>query len=124
MFMAQSGTSLASLKNNHRALLVFAPSDQNPSFQQQMNILTAHTHEMQDRDLLALPMVTTTEQDQQQRDLRHRFHVPPERFMVILIGKDGSEKLRRDIPLTAEQLEQTIDAMPMRKDEIRQRSNP
>lgn len=122
--MAQTGPSLASLKNNHRALLVFAPSDQDQAFQQQRNILTAHAEEMHDLDLIALPMITTTGQDQQQTDLRHRFHVLPERFTVILIGKDGGEKLRRHIPLTAEQLEQTIDAMPMRKDEIRQRSNP
>lgn len=124
ILMEQSGPSLASLKYNRRALLVFAPSDQDRSFQQQRDILTAHTQEMQDLDLVALPMITTTGQDQQQTELRHRFHVLPEQFVVILVGKDGGEKLRRHSPLTAEQLEQTIDAMPMRKDEMRRRSNP
>ncbi len=119
--VAQSGPPLAALKDNHRVLLLFAASEQDKSYQQQVEILKTHTPEMQARDLLPLPMLAKAAQDSQQADLRHRFHVDPDKFTVILIGKDGSEKLRRHAPLTAEQLEKTIDAMPMRKDEMRQK---
>jgi len=37
--------------------------------------------------------------------------------MVVLIGKDGGEKLRSAQPITAERLFATIDAMPMRQSE-------
>ena len=43
-------------------------------------------------------------------------------FVVILIGKDGGEKLRSRHPLRVESLTKGIDAMPMRQDEMRSRS--
>ncbi len=42
-------------------------------------------------------------------------------FTVILIGKDGNEKLRTQNLLTADKLFALIDAMPMRKEEMRNR---
>lgn len=55
----------------------------------------------------------------EQQALRKRFHVAPEAFAVILVGKDGGEKLRSDRPVTWERLQSTIDAMPMRQQEMR-----
>ena len=40
-------------------------------------------------------------------------------FTFILVGKDGGEKLRSDTVVSAEQLFSIIDAMPMRKDEMK-----
>ena len=40
-------------------------------------------------------------------------------FIIILIGKDGGEKLRSDTVLSTAKLFSTIDAMPMRKEEMR-----
>ena len=50
---------------------------------------------------------------------RRKFHLAPEDFTVILIGKDGGEKLRSKDPVPFDHLRETIDAMPMRKDEMR-----
>ncbi len=119
--MTQPGPALASLKDNHRALLLFAASEQDPFYLQQRMTLAAHTSEMQDRDLVVISVLGKPEHDEQQTELRRRFHVRPGEFTLILVGKDGGEKLRRHTPLSAEQLEQTIDAMPMRRDEIRQK---
>lgn len=45
-------------------------------------------------------------------------------FTLILVGRDGGEKLRCTGVVSAEKLFGLIDAMPMRKDEIkRSRSN-
>ena len=38
-------------------------------------------------------------------------------FGVVLIGKDGGVKLRSGVPIAAGQLEEVIDAMPMRQSE-------
>ncbi|MEN0050651.1 MAG: DUF4174 domain-containing protein, partial [Bacteroidota bacterium] len=44
-------------------------------------------------------------------------------FTVILIGKDGGEKLRRKGKLlTRKALYQTIDVMPMRRAEMRRKN--
>jgi Glu-tRNA(Gln) amidotransferase subunit E-like FAD-binding protein len=50
--------------------------------------------------------------------MRHRFKVEPNDFLVILIGKDGQEKLDSRAPVTVDQLEKLIDSMPMRKREM------
>lgn len=50
--------------------------------------------------------------------LRARFGAP-DGLRVILVGKDGGVKLTQSMPLQATTLFGTIDAMPMRRDEIR-----
>lgn len=41
-------------------------------------------------------------------------------FSLILIGKDGTEKVRSNKPVEVEMIFRTIDAMPMRMREIRE----
>ena len=50
---------------------------------------------------------------------RQRFGLPDRGFQVVLIGKDGGVKLRRDEPLAPTDLWAVIDAMPMRMREMR-----
>ena len=135
--MGLAQQTLATLKDTHRVLLVFAPSDHDPRYLQQMQMLDHHGAEMQERDLVLLPVVTesgpqiTPEtlrvihgpglSDQEQLLARQRFHVAPEAFAAILLGKDGGEKLRVTVPLSIDRLNRTIDAMPMRRDEMKER---
>ncbi len=81
---------------------------------------------MRDRDIvpIALPynnpaptaaQLTPTEAE----TVRRRFGVQPGDFTVVLIGKDGGAKLRSRKPLSMEKLKETIDAMPMRQDEMK-----
>ena len=59
--------------------------------------------------------------DDAARELRERFDVGEEDFQVILVGKDGTEKLRKKGEvLEPERLFEVIDAMPMRKREMRE----
>ena len=51
-----------------------------------------------------------------------RFGPGTEPFLAVLVGKDGGAKLRAAKPITARELMTTIDAMPMRQDEMRQRA--
>ena len=41
-------------------------------------------------------------------------------FEILLVGKDGSVKLRRDEPVAAADITALIDTMPMRRQEMRQ----
>ena len=45
--------------------------------------------------------------------------LPADRFGVALVGKDGGVKLRRRHPISTDELFRIIDAMPMRREEMR-----
>ncbi len=51
--------------------------------------------------------------------LRDRFAADTDRYVAVLVGKDGFEKLRAGQPILNETLFATIDAMPMRRQEMR-----
>ena len=52
------------------------------------------------------------------------YDVEPGTHTAILIGKDGSEKLRWGKETDWENIKQTIDLMPMRQYEMEQRQSP
>ena len=58
------------------------------------------------------------------RELRQRYEVPEGETTLILVGKDGGEKLRTHDIADLEQVFVLIDTMPMRRNEMRQRNNP
>ncbi len=118
--------SLASLRDRARPLLIFAPTPSDPQLQIQLRRLYDHADDVSAREIvvIALPyespsptLATLTVEAAQ--SVRRRFHIAPTDFTVILIGKDGGEKLRSTEPLTIEKLIETIDAMPMRQQEMR-----
>jgi hypothetical protein len=45
--------------------------------------------------------------------------VKPNAFALVLIGKDGNVALRRNAVTPADTLASTIDAMPMRQEELK-----
>ncbi len=53
--------------------------------------------------------------------LRKKFSIMPGQHMVILIGKDGELKLRKQLPVELSEIFSVIDAMPMRQREMRER---
>jgi hypothetical protein len=120
---AQSGTTLKEKLNNYtwkkRVLLVIAPATDNEQLQQQQVILSKHQAGLQDRDMeiIYLPMDKALQEDK--TFLSQQFNIGPDDFYSILIGKDGTEKLRSTTPMETEKLFGTIDAMPMRRREMR-----
>lgn len=80
--------------------------------QQQIRLLDGEKEGIRERDILVMP-VENNERLQQQ------FNVPPGRFTVILVGKDGTEKYRTDSLLIPKALFAIVDAMPMRKAEMK-----
>lgn len=133
---APAQSPLTTLQDHHRVLLVFAPASSAPQFTKQQELLKNRASDLMDRDLIVIPVLTTwTTADSglrdenvpftsqaEQNNLRHRFNTNTQTFTVILLGKDGGEKLRSSTPVTMEKLAALIDSMPMRQQELRQRS--
>ena len=53
--------------------------------------------------------------------LRERLGLPADSFRAVLIGKDGGAKITAAAPIAPQRLFATIDAMPMRRTEMRER---
>lgn len=126
-----SPTELKDLRDRYRPLLLFAAKPDDPSLLVQMRQLKDSAPELASRDVvvIAIPFdnpsptaVSLTSADA--IATRRRFHVAPDDFTVILIGKDGGEKLRLKKPVSFDRLRETIDAMPMRKEEMRRQVRP
>ncbi|MEG8033267.1 DUF4174 domain-containing protein [Sphingomonas aurantiaca] len=108
--------TLAQMKWERRVLIVAAPSPQDPALAEQRRVLGSWTAKGEARDLTIVEVVG--DQVRGAGDtapaLRRKFRLPAG-FTAILIGKDGGEKLRSAEPFPTKLLEQTIDAMPMRR---------
>jgi len=88
-----------------RVLLISAPDLNHPSYREQAATLLPEWGGLIERDF----------------EIQTRFGA--ESFSVILIGKDGGEKLRRHTPLSTAELFAVVDAMPMRRAEMRSRQS-
>ena len=109
-----------------RPLLVFAPTDSDPRLVETMRRIDASRCDFADRDMVLGRIVTdgTSTLDGQVVDtaqaqrLASEFGVGANGFSVVLIGKDGGEKLRvNDVPDLAE-IYAVVDGMPMRSREV------
>lgn len=103
--------SLSAYKGEARPVLIFAPDAQHPDFKDQLAELREARSGLMERDIIVL---TDTDPDAHGK-LRSGLAV--DGFEIVLVGKDGTVKLREHRPLTARVLFDTIDAMPMRQRE-------
>ena len=123
-------TSLNGYKWKKRLLLVFAPKE-DPAYQKQMQLFNEQQVGLNERDLLIVQLLVegTSRIDSQPIDsvlaaqIRERFEVEQQDFQVILVGKDGTTKRREHSLVPPEVIFGEIDAMPMRQQEMRSRSN-
>ena len=124
-----SSFNLSSQKWKNRVLLVFAPSVDNPIYQQQMQLLQKHNSGFADRDLVLVQVLATNESyanrqlidESSAAKLRDSFGVDKENFRVILVGKYGGVKRSDATPVQATAIFEEIDAMPMRQQEMQER---
>jgi hypothetical protein len=103
-----------------RVLLVTAPAPGDPLLAEQRHRFAAMQAGARDRDLVLVEAVGKIPGADA---LRKRFGIEPAAFQALLIGKDGTEKLRSDAPLGPDRLFPTIDGMPMRREEAARRPN-
>jgi hypothetical protein len=132
---AQGPAFLSEYQWNQRVLLLFhGEQDRSGLFPQQMAALLTHQAELAERDVIFFQLMKEEGTgpgigfnvprifSEQIELLRQYYSVSPQEFTIILVGKDGSEKLRkRNQILSTQELFSIIDGMPMRQQELRER---
>lgn len=121
--------NLQSYQWQNRLLLVSAPSENTPEYQQQMQLFSDQAAEFADRDLLLIELFTngTSRINGKNIDSEDVYQIKQQfnignKFSVILVGKDGTAKRRETTPITPGAIFQQIDAMPMRQQEMRSKN--
>ena len=99
---------------NHRGIYVFAADADNASFITQKSILTDQAG-LKERDICVHEIIGA----RYNQLLFKKYKAAVQGFTFILVGKDGGEKLRSTKPVSLKKLFGTIDAMPMRKQEMK-----
>ena len=98
-----------------RPIIVFADSPNDSSFSLQMEYLNDRVEDLEKRDVVVLTDTDPSAQSALRTKLR------PRGFMLVLIGNDGGVKLRKPFPWDVREITRSIDKMPMRQREIRER---
>ncbi|MBY0225881.1 MAG: DUF4174 domain-containing protein [Hyphomicrobium sp.] len=129
--LAVFATTVQAMSNyrwKKRPLVVFADSDGSPLLAEQRQIVARNQSDLNKRDVVVVWVVGQTVSTElgpppnsNATSLRARYAVADGEFRAVLVGKDGGEKLSLSKPLAADKLIATIDAMPMRRDEMRRR---
>ena len=113
LFFSMDEVDLSQFKWKKRPVVVFAESDLDPAFIEQMELLRARPDELIARDVV----VITDTQPEPISDLRRKLR--PRGFMLVIINKEGTVNVRKPFPWDVREISRTIDKMPIRKREIR-----
>ena len=115
---------LTSYKDRDRVLLVFAPTDKDPAYVEQSKLWQGEKAGFDDRQLVVVPVLADARKaaGDAPAALAKRFAVDAKAFMVVLLGKDGHDVYRTPKPVKASALYEVIDAMPMRRAEMKRPS--
>ncbi|MEM7652729.1 MAG: DUF4174 domain-containing protein [Pseudomonadota bacterium] len=115
-----------------RPLLIFAPSPDTPLVRDQRAALAAEKGGLLERDMLVIEIIgqqvtldgqvvdPQANPSMSATSLRQRYLVAADRSTVLLVGKDTGVKLQQSEAFSTETLFTTIDAMPMRRREMRE----
>ena len=127
MTMAQSNDIMQQHQWKQRVLLIFSPDASDSLYQQQLAVYQQQKTGLEERDLVMYKISkdeviapTGKEYDRAvAQALRNQYQIKEKGLMVVLIGKDGGEKLTEQGLLGTDKLFATIDRMPMRQQEMR-----
>ena len=112
---------LASYRDKNRVLLVFAPSEKDSAYAEQARLWQDEKAGFEERQLVVVPVLADAAKaaGDPPGTLQKRYGVEAKSFAVVLLGKDGHDAYRASKPVKGEALYDVIDAMPMRKDEMK-----
>ena len=120
---------ISSHKWQDRVLIIFAEEEGGHLLKKQMEMLQSDEEGLEDRKLVIYSVNGSAyrkgiQSDQwiSGSDTFRKFIDAGDKFKVILIGLDGGIKIRQNEVLTLDKLFSTIDAMPMRRNELRVRN--
>lgn len=120
---------LSSHQWKDRLLVILTNGQSSDLYLDQMNILNKDIDGLEERKLIIYSVLPErykkgihSEKWIKSTKLFDRFKQNGKDFEVILIGLDGGIKLRQSEKISTEKLFGTIDSMPMRRNEIRNKS--
>jgi len=118
--------TLKTLQWQNRLILVMADDTSNLNFKKQITHLTKNKEALTERKLIIYKVFPNQYSKgleiielKSSNDLNKKYNPKQKPFKVVLIGLDGRVKLEQNEIITIEQLKSIIDAMPMRKNEMR-----
>jgi hypothetical protein len=120
---------LDAFKWKNRLIFLFAPHADDPMLDALRREISSRPQAVKERDLVVFEILESGDSrmdatpigPQTATLLRERFGIPPETFTLILVGKDGGVKLRRNDYVELEAVFALIDSMPMRRNEMRRK---
>jgi hypothetical protein len=125
---ASDASAMSNYRWKYRPLLVFADGTASAALAQQRTIVAASRTGLAERKIVVVWVIGDAVNSelgpapaQSAGALRARFGASTTSFRAVLVGKDGGAKMSQSTPLDAARLFATIDAMPMRRDEMRLR---
>lgn len=102
---------LAFYRSRNCLIVVFAPEKLATELSDQLHQLARCRYELEQRDTVIISALGG-----ERTDLRHyaelMFDARPDRFTLLLIGKDGGVKLHRERPVSGPDILRVLDAMP------------
>ena len=113
LFRQADMPDLSEFRWKKRPVVVFADSENDPAYLEQIDFLQDRREELLERDVVVL-----IDTDPAARSAM-RLKMRPRGFMLVLVGKDGGIKLRKPFPWNVREISRSIDKMPMRQREIR-----
>lgn len=128
--MSVIAVNLDDFQWHNRLLFLVAPDSSTPAVAQARDNLEHRFEAVVDRDLLVIQLfldgqslvgdrpITVSEAAQ----LRLELGIDSDEQLLVLIGKDGGEKRRAPLLTDVQEIFTQIDAMPMRRNEIRERN--
>ena len=99
----EPNTEIRDLIWEKRPVLVFSNSHLDPNLKQQLKMFASDPNALLIRDV----EIFVDDTPEPNSNLRKRFR--PKGFLIILIGKDGQIKLRKNTPWIARELTRVID---------------
>jgi hypothetical protein len=118
--------AMTDYKWKYRPLVVFADSEAAAPLSEQRRMVAASRTRLTERNVVVIWVVGDKvsaelgpHPKQSAKALRVRFGASQPGFRAVLVGKDGGAKLNSASPLSPGALYATIDAMPMRQNEMR-----
>ena len=118
---AQDPLKMYTWKN--RVVIVLGENTDHPLYSQQLKELNSDSAVIQQRDIVILSSPGNDLSAGMEAWIHEKYPVMQEGFRIVLIGKDGTVKYDAHQPISADELYAIIDAMPMRRREMRQQGD-
>lgn len=114
-----SGTSdLSEFVWKKRPVVVFADTENDPAFIEQMDFIRSRPDALVERDVIVVTDTDAATLSPLRRKLR------PRGFMLVIIDKEGVIQQRKPFPQDVREIGRNIDKLPIRQREIRDGNAP